>query len=529
MSPRDALHRSLAPMLSAPLGRVAAALSGLALAVLLLLIIPVAWRGAMATIALTTAGLGLWELGTSGRWRSAESTAAPAGCGIDDAAAFTRFVDAALARPNPRLGLLYLQLRQVSLLRATFGREPVEALFAAVARRLRDQIRADDALAHLGDGLFAIALPGIADRATFDAVAGRLRADVAAPLLVVGARLDPTFDMAAVLAPDDGATAAELLAAGEASREWAKTKPGEAVRWLAPSSGGEVAQRRARLRELLEAKDSRAFFPVFQPQLDLVTGRIDRAEVLMRWQRADGKIAGPAQFLSELGEMGALPAVSREVYAAALAEAGVCRANGCGLERIALNLDATQVTGEDWADVLLEQVERSALPATAVEFEVSENILKHADLAVLTRGLQQLRDAGVGVSLDDFGKGFASLTQIANLPIDLVKIDARLLWDAADGGRPLAVLEGTVALMSRLGLPCVFEGIETPAHLDLARRLDGRVAQGFLIGRPMPAPQFEALLAGQAPPLPQDVRWRAASPRMTSGAKPARITTPSTT
>lgn len=516
-------------MLSAPLGRTAAALFGLALAVLVLLVIPVVWRGTVMTIAMTTAGLGLWELGASVRWRLSAPGTASQDRGIDDAAAFTRFVDAALAPPSARLGLLYLQLRQVSLLRATFGREAVEALFAALAGRLRDQIRGGDALAHLGDGLFAVALPGIADRAAFDAVAGRLRADVVAPLLVVGARLDPTFDMAAVLAPDDGATAAELLAAGEASREWAKTPPGEAVRWLAPTSRGEVAQRRARLRELLEARDSRAFFPVFQPQLDLATGRIDRAEVLMRWQRADGRIAGPGQFLGELGEMGALPSVSREVYATALAEAAVCRANGYGLERIALNLDATQVAGEDWADVLLEQIERSPLPATAVEFEVSENILKDADLKVLTRGLQRLRDAGVGVSLDDFGKGFASLTQIANLPIDLVKIDARLLWDAADGGRSLAVIEGTAALMSRLGLPCVFEGIETPVHLDLARRLDGRIAQGFFIGRPMPAPQFEALLAGQAPASPQDGRWRAASPSTTAGAKPARITTPSTT
>jgi EAL domain-containing protein (putative c-di-GMP-specific phosphodiesterase class I) len=341
--------------------------------------------------------------------------------------------------------------------------------------------------------------------------------------------LDLSFNVAAVLAPEDGSTASELLAAGEASREAARTSPGEAVRWLRPNSRGDVARHRARLRELLEAKDSGAFFPVFQPQLDLRTGCVDRAEVLMRWQRADGTIAGPGEFLRELGEMGAVPAVSREVYATALAEAALCRASGFRLERLALNLDASQVESEDWSDELLRQIESSPLPPDAVEFEVSENILHHADLGLLKRGLQRLRDAAVGISLDDFGKGFASLTQIADLPIDLVKIDARLLWDAADGGRARAVIEGTVALMSRLGLPCVFEGIETPAHLDLVRRLDGRIGQGFLIGRPMQAPEFEALLASLADGQARSGVCRAASSSTTSGLKPTAMMTPSTT
>jgi EAL domain-containing protein (putative c-di-GMP-specific phosphodiesterase class I) len=150
------------------------------------------------------------------------------------------------------------------------------------------------------------------------------------------------------------------------------------------------------------------------------------------------------------------------------------------------------------------------LPATAVEVEVSENILEHADRTRLVDGLARLRAAGVRVSLDDFGRGYASLTQIADLPIDLVKIDASLLWDAAERTRTRLVVEGVVSLMRNLDLPCVFEGVETPAHLALARRLGARWAQGFLIGRPMPAPELEARLTRPLAPVTAAGSLRAA-------------------
>ncbi|MFP4127210.1 MAG: EAL domain-containing protein, partial [Alphaproteobacteria bacterium] len=263
-----------------------------------------------------------------------------------------------------------------------------------------------------------------------------------------------------------------------------------------PAAARTAAAARSRhQRELLDAVERGAFFPLFQPQLDLATGAVDRVEVLMRWRRTDGSVAPPAAFLDQLRALDALPRVSDGIYRAACAEAADWQAAGCGLTRLALNLDATQTGRADWAERLLALLAAGPLAAEQVEIEVSENILEHAALDRLVAGLATLRAAGVRISLDDFGRGYASLGQIADLPIDVVKLDARLVWDAATAARTRLVVEGIVALLRKLDLPCVFEGVETPAQLALARALGARWVQGFLIGRPMPAPDLEARLS----------------------------------
>ena len=465
-------------------------------ALLVGLLVPAPARGGLAVLIAALLGVGLLQARAVGwfapppRPRSLDPLT-----GLADARAFRSFVTAELEHAGDRrVGLLWLELRQTGLLRSTFGREAVEALYVTIAGRLRRVARAGDGLAHFGDGLFAVAVCDLADDDGFARAAERLRREVAEPLLVAGTRVRPSWAAAGVASPDDGRTGEALLAAAEAARELAAVEPDEPFRPLPAASRSAAHDRSRRQRELLEAAESGAFFPLFQPQLDLATGAIDRAEVLMRWQRADGGVASPAAFLDQLRELDALARVSAEVYTTALGEAADWRAAGFGVNRLALNLDASQVVGDDWAERFAAMVHAGPLPPERVEVEVSENILERAELGRLITGLRRLREHGLHVSLDDFGTGYASLTQIADLPIDLVKLDARLLWDAFEQPRTRLVVEGVVALMRKLDLPCVFEGVETPAHLALARRLGARWAQGFLIGRPMPGPELEARL-----------------------------------
>ena len=479
-------------------------LAVLAAAVLAGLLVPASWRGGAVVLLAAIGGLGLLQAYAVG-WFAPPSRpprSLDPSTGLADAAAFRAFVHAALDGGERPLGLLWLELRQVGLLRSTFGREALETLYVTIARRLRAVVRAEDGVAHFGDGLFAVALRDPRGPAGFARVAERLRAEIADPVLVAGTRVRPSWAAAGVTAPEDGRTADALLAAAETAREMASVEPGEPFRRLSPASHTAAEDRRRRQRELLEAAESGAFFPVFQPQLDLVRGTVDRCEVLMRWQRADGSVASPAAFLDQLRELDALPRVSAGVFRTALAEAGVWSAAGFAVSRVALNLDASQAAADGWAERLLALVAAGPLRPEQVELEVSENILERAEFDRLVAGLVTLRAAGVRVSLDDFGTGYASLTQIAGLPIDLVKLDARLLWDAEGGPRTRLVVEGVVDLMRKLDLPCIFEGVETPAHLALARALGARWAQGFLIGRPMPGPDVEAHLGAPRPAVP---------------------------
>jgi EAL domain-containing protein (putative c-di-GMP-specific phosphodiesterase class I) len=172
---------------------------------------------------------------------------------------------------------------------------------------------------------------------------------------------------------------------------------------------------------------------------------------------------------------------------------------GLGLRRIALNLDICQVQAEDWAEPLLAMIGAGGLSPDRVELEVSERILETADVERLAKGLTRLRQRGVLVSLDDFGAGYGSLTQLARLPVDLVKLDARLLWDADTTPRTRTLVQGVVALTTTLELPCLFEGIETPRQLALAHGVGARFGQGFHLSRPIEAGAVPAVLRSHKP------------------------------
>jgi EAL domain-containing protein (putative c-di-GMP-specific phosphodiesterase class I) len=178
----------------------------------------------------------------------------------------------------------------------------------------------------------------------------------------------------------------------------------------------------------------------------------------MRRQRGDGSVAAPAAFLDRLCELAALRRASAGVRRTAFAEAAPWRGAGAGVARPAVDLDASRVAGGGRAKDLLASIDAGPPSPADVEVVVSENVLERADLDRLVDGLVMPRAAGVRLSLDDFGTGYVSLTRIADLPIDLVELEARLVRDAAENARTRLVVEGVVALLHELQLACVFEG-----------------------------------------------------------------------
>jgi len=295
---RDRLHE--ARRTSVVLG---AALAGV--------LVPAPLRGATALVlaALLAAVLAL-AAAVARRTRQAAQGSTDAITGLPDAASFRSFVADEVDRAGRPTGVLFLELRQTGLLGSTFGREALEWLYACFGARLRRAVRRGDGVAHFGGGLFTVALRNISDRDGLDQTADRLRRELARPLPLAGTSVHPRWNAAGVLAPADGASASDLLAAAETARELAAAEPGQPLRSLPAATRDAAEQRRHRCRELVDAEAAGAFFPLFQPQLDVATGAVDRAEVLMRWQRSDGSVAAPGIFLDELRQLDALPRVS---------------------------------------------------------------------------------------------------------------------------------------------------------------------------------------------------------------------------
>jgi EAL domain-containing protein (putative c-di-GMP-specific phosphodiesterase class I) len=228
----------------------------------------------------------------------------------------------------------------------------------------------------------------------------------------------------------------------------------------------------------------------FQPQIDVASGDVVAVEALSRWTHPEYGIISPAVFIP-LAEAHDLII---EIGDFMLDEACRCAQDWCerGMDlEVAVNVSAAQLTTSAFLDRLQFNLSESGLNPDRITIEITES-LPLMDVPEVTARLTELRDLGLGVSLDDFGTGFSTLGQLLNLPATELKIDQSLIQDAESSGRlMLAVVE----MSHDRGLRVVAEGVETERQLAAVRELECDRAQGYLFGRPVPLAEIETLLA----------------------------------
>jgi EAL domain-containing protein (putative c-di-GMP-specific phosphodiesterase class I) len=240
---------------------------------------------------------------------------------------------------------------------------------------------------------------------------------------------------------------------------------------------------------LHRAVDDGEFLLFYQPQVRLADGSLTGAEALLRWRHPELGLQSPAAFLPAL-EGGPLAAtVGSWVLDEACAQAARWRRSGAGKFRIGVNLFGAQFRVGDLASEVIETLERHGLPPEALELEITENIaLAHDDFALET--LRRLHRHGVGISFDDFGTGYASLSLLKRYPLSRIKIDQSFVQGMLTSKQDASVIRAVLDMARSFDLATIAEGIETDMqHSDLLRQ-DCEEGQGYLFGRPMPAPQF---------------------------------------
>jgi EAL domain-containing protein (putative c-di-GMP-specific phosphodiesterase class I) len=227
---------------------------------------------------------------------------------------------------------------------------------------------------------------------------------------------------------------------------------------------------------------------VFQPRMQLEGRQLSGAEVLLRWRTPEGENIPPAQFIPVAEETGQILRLGYWV----LEEA--CRhLAGWGHLRdslvLSINLSARQLFDEQLVDRIEEVRTRYGLAPAQLEFEITESsAMQDTDYAL--RVLGRLRARGYGLSLDDFGTGFSSLSHMRQLPVDTIKIDQSFVHNLVADRQQRVLVAGIIELTGHLGMRVLAEGVETAEQLDILDSLGCDEAQGYLIGRPMPAEQF---------------------------------------
>lgn len=298
--------------------------------------------------------------------------------------------------------------------------------------------------------------------------------------------------MGVALVPEDGTGVDEVLTNAAAALHRAQDRGPSRVEYFEPAMQATV-QRRVRMEEALKTAMEREELRVwYQPMVTLTTNAVCGAEALVRWQHGEWGHVAPDEFIPLAESLGIMPRIGDWVLEQALQRLAYWRNNGYPITRISVNAAASQIQRTGWAEHVQQLIERIGVPAYCLEIEITEEgALKDLNAALTT--MQSLREWGIRLAIDDFGKGYSSLAYLQQFPINTLKIDKAFINGLPDFAYGRSITEAILAVSRALNFDVVAEGVETEAEANWLRDQQVQEAQGFYFFHPQPAERLEAL------------------------------------
>jgi len=403
-----------------------------------------------------------------------------------------------LASGSP-VSVLAIDLDNFKDINDTLGASMGDLVLSAITGRILQCIRPIDTLARIGGDEFAILLSQVGDSLRSSAVAGAVIDAIAGPIQAENHEVRVTASCGIASSSAHGQDTEELI--GNADLALYQAKAAGRGRYFAfvPNLRKEAIERRSFHAELHRAVEANEFELFYQPQIRVSDRAIVGAEALIRWNHPERGRLSPAVFLPAL-EGGTLASVvGNWVFEKACAQLRMWRLAGNTPLRIGVNLFAAQFQSNDLDLHLANLMQRHQVPATALEIEITENIiLERNDLTL--KSLQRLRSMGFGIAFDDFGTGYASLSLLKDYPLTRIKIDKSFIDNMCISRRDEATVAATINLARIYDLGIIAEGVETDDQLNRLVEMNCDEVQGYLLGKPMPSHEFAGLLGSV--PLP---------------------------
>ena len=415
--------------------------------------------------------------------------------GLPNRMLFTDRLEQSLIRARRRetlVGVMFIDLDRFKRVNDTLGHASGDLLICEVARRLRDVTRAEDVVARLGGDEFVVVIDAAQVNQILHVVEKTL-AVVSEPYRIAGRELFSSCSIGVSVFPNDGSDASSLLKNADTAMYTAKGS-GRNRFQLYDAAMNAMAEERLQLEtDLHYALERNEFVFHYQPQLNLETGRIEGVEALIRWNKPDKGLLGPALFLGLLEENDGIVRVGRSLLLAACRQTAAWHAAGFTDLDVAVNISSKEFWHETLLDNVRNALTQSGLPPQSLQLELTEGIfMEDVDAAVVR--ILALKALGVAVAIDDFGTGYSSLAHLKRFPLDVLKIDRFFVKDLPNASASEALIGSILALCQGLHLGAVAEGVETREQLESLRALGCQIVQGYFVSRPVPADQILALL-----------------------------------
>jgi diguanylate cyclase (GGDEF)-like protein len=402
-------------------------------------------------------------------------------------------------RDKRMVAVLSVDLDRFKQINDSFGHAVGDQMLKRVAERLSRHLRTCDTVARIAGDEFGLVLADMKSAHDAGEVAHKILESFAAEPIPIGEHeIFVTLSMGISIYPLDGVDTTTLLKNADSALFHSKQEGCNSFQYYAGAMNAAALQHLKLETELRHALERDEFVLYYQPQVDLLRGRIVGMEALLRWQSPSRGLVAPGEFIPLLEETGLILAVGEWVLRSACKQARLWQESGLANVHIAVNLSTLQFKQPDFASVVLAILGAYELdPAmNQIELELTESLLMN-NVAATIDTLNKLHAAGMQFSIDDFGTGYSSLSYLKQFPINRLKIDQSFVSNLTTDHNDEAIVAAIIALGHSLGLNVIAEGVETAAQQAHLRKMGCDEIQGYLYSRPVPVAEMSALLHTQ--------------------------------
>lgn len=409
---------------------------------------------------------------------------------------FTGLLDQAVAqarRNKHKLAVLFVDMDRFKVINDSMGHDVGDLMLQETAQRMRSCLREEDIVARYGGDEFTCVLLDVHNEEDVEKVVDKLIDVLSKPYVLLGHEYFIGSSIGISLYPDNGEDSKELVKNADAAMYSVKESSGHSHCFFTPEIGKLVSQRVQLEIDLRHAVNRDEFVLYYQPQVDLRSGHLSGIEALLRWNHPEHGLLNPDAFIPLAEQTGLIVPIGRWVMEHACRQYKQWRDQGLVPPNTSLNA-AVNISGQqfrqgDFTRMVAEVLKETGLEPHSLELEITESVIMDAaDTAVEV--LQEIKEMGVQLAIDDFGNGFSSLGYLKHFPIDTLKIDKVFTRHLPGDRNDAAIVHAILSLAYSLGMRVVAEGVENVEQLYFLRKNGCHNAQGYLLGRPVEAEEM---------------------------------------
>jgi diguanylate cyclase (GGDEF)-like protein len=402
------------------------------------------------------------------------------------------------ARNAKQLAVLFLDLDRFKSINDTLGHPVGDELLKLVAERLSEPLRRSDMVARVGGDEFVIMLQDLHHDHNPVKVVRRILDAFSEPYVLEGREYRVTVAIGIALFPGDGTDADILIRNADTAMYHAKANGLNQYNFYCESMNAAAVKKLELENGLHQAIDRDQFVFVYQPQIDVVSRRMAGVEALVRWSHPQRGLLSPDEFIATAEDMHVIDVIGERALLSACSDASRWTVPDGQHVSVSVNVSAQQLDSQRFADVVARILDRTGVAADRLELEITESgIMEGSENA--RENLVALRRMGVRIAIDDFGRGYSSMTVLKELPIDTIKIDRSFIGGLGSDRADEAICTALISMAQGLGLEIVAEGVDSREQMEFLLEHGCWRMQGYLFERPVPSDEIARQLVAEKP------------------------------